>query len=45
MCIQNALQITDIIKDKYYPHSSALYLSLKKSAIWMLGADFIGLHQ
>jgi len=32
MCIQNALQFTDIIKDNFYLHSFGFYINPKKSA-------------
>ena len=38
MCIQNALQITDIIKDKSYLHSFAFYFRPKKSATWAVSS-------
>ena len=40
MCIQNTLQIADIIKDKHYAHSSAVYLAIKKSATWAVSSLF-----
>ena len=32
MCVKNGLQNTDIIKDKYYPHSFAWFIAVEKSA-------------
>ena len=40
MFIQNALQITDIIKDKIYLHSFAFYFRPKNSATWAVNSWF-----